>query len=285
MTPEQLAAFERDGFLVLPSFWDAATVATLKSASDALLASFEPPATGASVFSTSEQERTSDDYFLTSGDAVRYFFEPGALDAGGRLVVAKEVAINKIGHALHELEPAFRAVSLECPRVAAIARALGFAQPVVPQSMLICKPPRVGGAVLPHVDGAFLYTRPQSVVGFWWPLEQCTLTNGCLWAVPGSHARDGGAVARRFKRAERGGTEFEPKDEAAPFDLTGAVPLETPAGSLVLLHHNVVHYSEANTSDASRFAYSIHVVEGGAEWPRDNWLQRDTPFPALPEVA
>jgi phytanoyl-CoA hydroxylase len=38
----------------------------------------------------------------------------------------------------------------------------------------------------PHVqDGAFLYTRPQSVVGFWWALEDCTLHNGCLWAKPG----------------------------------------------------------------------------------------------------
>lgn len=282
LTPAQLEAFHRDGYLVIPNFWDAAQVARLKLASDALLAQFEPPTAGRSVFCTEEQSRTSDEHFLTSGDKVRYFFEKGALcPTSGALLVPKEAAINKIGHALHELHPDFRAVSLECPRVAALCRALGFQRCLVPQSMLILKPPRIGGAVLPHVDGAFLYTAPQSVVGLWWPLEDCTLSNGCLWAVPGSHTS---GVARRFRRSAAGtGTEFEPQEEGAPLPTAGAVPLLTGAGSLVLLHHAVVHFSNANTSEISRYAYSIHVVEGsaGTVWSPENWLQRATPFPAL----
>ena len=279
LTPSQLAAFHRDGFLVIERFWDPPTVASLKLASDALLRDFAPPP-NISVFTTEEQTRTADSYFLTSGEHVRFFFEKGALTPEGLLTVAKEAAVNKIGHALHEQHPVFRAVSLECPRVTAICRSLGFARCDVPQSMLILKPPRIGGPVLPHVDGAFLYTVPQTVVGLWWPLEDCTLTNGCLWAVPGSHSR---GVTRRFKRtADGAATEFEPAEEM-PFDVEGAVPLLTPAGSLVLLHHAVVHFSHANTSEQSRYAYSIHVVDGTAEWVKDNWLQREsgTPFPAL----
>lgn len=282
LSPAQIEAYERDGYLVLDRFWDAAVVVDLKTASDELLTSFEPPASF-SVFSTDEQERTSDEYFLSSGDKVRYFFEPGALDARGHLVVPKELAVNKIGHALHELIPSFRTVSLECPRVSSIVRALGISSPLVPQSMLICKHARIGGAVAPHVDGAFLYTRPQTCVGLWWPLEDCTLDNGCLWAVPGSHKRAGGAVARRFKRtADGSATEFDPADPStAGLEIDGAIPLIIPAGSLVIIHHNVVHFSNANTSERSRFAYSIHVVDSSAEWPKDNWLQRSTPFPAL----
>ena len=278
LTAAQLAAYHRDGFLVLDRFWAASTVASLKAATDELLHSFSPPP-AASVFTTEEQARTADEYFLTSGEHIRFFFEKGALDADARLVVPKEIAVNKIGHNLHELHPAFRAVSLECPRVAAICRSLGFASCVVPQSMAILKPPRIGGAVLPHVDGCFLFTVPQTVVGLWWPLEDCTEANGCLWAVPGSHKA---GVARRFKRAADGKrTEFEPPEEA-PLSVEGAVPLLTPAGSLVLLHHAVVHFSHANTSDASRYAYSIHVVDGTAAWPKDNWLQREaSKFPAL----
>jgi phytanoyl-CoA hydroxylase len=132
-------------------------------------------------------------------------------------------------------------------------------------------------------DGTFLYTEPQSVVGFWWALEDCDKENGCLWAVPGSH-RDG--VQRRFKRkAEGEGTEFEPPGPEE-WDLSGAVPVEVGAGALVLLHNALIHFSAENHSDKSRHAYSVHVIEGanGCKYPSDNWLQRapDMPFNVLP---
>ena len=160
---------------------------------------------------------------------------------------------------------------------------LGYATPIVPQSMVIFKPARVGAPVPPHVDGAFLHTTPHSCLGFWTPLERCTRENGCLWAVPGSHA--GGAVRRVFRRNAAGtGTAFDPP-EALPFDTAGAVPLEMQPGDLVLLHAALVHFSEANTSEASRCAYSWHVVEGGkgVVYDADCWLQRSRsgPFPAL----
>jgi phytanoyl-CoA hydroxylase len=234
------------------------------------------------VFTTDEQQRHSDAYFLGSGGTVRFFFEEKAFRPDGSLAVPKALAVNKIGHALHTDVPEFAAVSTAADaRVAGLFRSLGYAHPLVVQSMYITKQPGIGGEVRPHVDGAFLYTEPQTCVGLWWPLEDCTTKNGCLWAVPGSHTR---GVARRFRRNAAGtGTEFDPP-EAVPFDVAGAVPLETPAGCLVLLHAAVVHFSEANTSPASRHAYSIHVVEGGkgVVYPADNWLQRDDgAFPAL----
>ena len=131
LTPEQLEAYHRDGFLVIQPFWAPSTTASLKTALESMLASFSPPEK-ASVFTSEEQERTADEYFLGSGEHIRFFFEKGALDAGGRLVVPKEVGVNKIDHNLHELHPAFRAVSLECPRVIAICCSLGFASCVVP---------------------------------------------------------------------------------------------------------------------------------------------------------
>ena len=49
------------------------------------------------------------DYFLTSGDKIRYFYETAAVDKEGRLLdgVDKFKSVNKIGHALHVLEPTF----------------------------------------------------------------------------------------------------------------------------------------------------------------------------------
>jgi len=52
----------------------------------------------------------------------------------------------------------------------------------------------------------FLYTDPPSAVGFWFALEDCTKTNGCLSFVPGSHKTS--PVTKRFVRLTEGGTGF-----------------------------------------------------------------------------
>jgi phytanoyl-CoA hydroxylase len=119
-----------------------------------------------------------------------------------------------------------------------------------------------------------LYTIPQTCLGYWWALDDCSVKNGCLWAIPGSHLA---GVSRHFRRKDLPeiGTEFIP---SAPdnWSQEGAVALECPAGTLVLIHNAVVHYSDPNMSTLPRHAYSIHVVDGkeGVLYPRDNWLQK-----------
>ena len=61
--------------------------------------------------STHEQNRLADDYFLTSGDKIRFFFEENAFNPDGTLKYEKEKSINKIGHALHDLDPVFERFS------------------------------------------------------------------------------------------------------------------------------------------------------------------------------
>uniref|UniRef100_A0A8C1PCR1 Uncharacterized protein n=1 Tax=Cyprinus carpio TaxID=7962 RepID=A0A8C1PCR1_CYPCA len=51
------------------------------------------------------------DYFITSGDKIRFFFEKGVFDDKGEFIVPKEHSLNKIGHALHAYEPLFKAVT------------------------------------------------------------------------------------------------------------------------------------------------------------------------------
>jgi len=202
-------------------------------------------------------------------------------------------AINKVGHGLHDLDPEFEKWSYEA-RVGSICRDLGMVAPVAVQSMYIFKQAFVGGEVGAHQDGAFLYTEPQTCVGLWWALDDCRKDNGCLWAVPGSHKLP---VRRRFARKENKvdgecGTEWRTSadgsgdpafDPTKPekWDLSQAVPLLIPRGSLVVLHHAVVHYSEGNFSAAARHAYSIHIVDAkdGVVYPKDNWLQRPEQHP------
>src|SRR6185503_42933 len=104
MTPEQLARYRADGYLVLHGFVDPTRCDELRARADALVAGFEPGSVK-TIFSTDEQVRKTDDYFLDSGDQIRFFFEEGAFDAAGELVQPKERSINKIGHALHDLDP------------------------------------------------------------------------------------------------------------------------------------------------------------------------------------
>lgn len=132
------------------------------------------------------QEQHIDRYFLDSAGGVGCFFEEGAFDAEGRQIKPKALAINKIGHAMHDLDPVFHAWCYS-EAVAALSRSLGFRRPLPTQSMYIFKQPGIGGEVVPHQDSTFLYTSPPSVIGYWLALEDATKLNGCLWAIPGSH--------------------------------------------------------------------------------------------------
>ena len=107
----QTADYERDGFLVLRDFVSEAACAELKRRAEALVDAFEPDEGVKSIFTTNEQTRHSDEYFLTSGDKTRFFFEEEAFDADGELRQAKALSINKLGHAMHDLDPVFERFS------------------------------------------------------------------------------------------------------------------------------------------------------------------------------
>jgi phytanoyl-CoA hydroxylase len=49
-----------------------------------------------------------DNYFLDSASHINFFFEEKAFNEAGQLQQAKELSINKIGHAMHDLDPVFR---------------------------------------------------------------------------------------------------------------------------------------------------------------------------------
>jgi phytanoyl-CoA hydroxylase len=249
LSAEDVNFFNVNGYLVIENFWNNGTVDRLRNKIMEIVDA-EDLSEVKSIFSTKEQIRKSDDYFLESGGKVRFFWEEKAWKDDQMMAPTAHEAINKVGHALHDLVPEFQEVSYE-PRIGAICRDLGLEKPLAVQSMYIFKQAKIGGEVVPHQDGSFLYTEPQSVIGFWWALDDCSVENGALWAVPGSHATN--PVTRRFRRKDppAQGTEFVPLEPVA-WSLEGAVPLEIPRGSLVLLHSALVHYSAENTSPKPR---------------------------------
>jgi len=273
LTCSQLAAYERDGFLIIEHFASREECAQLKQRAEELVRDFDPRGV-ISIFSTREQTRTSDDYFLDSGDKIRCFFEEGAFTLDGGLRYAKERSINKIGHALHDLDPVFDSFSRK-PELAAICADLGYKQPLLLQSMYIFKQPNIGGEVTCHQDATFLYTEPLSATGFWFALEDATRENGCMWAIPSGHKL---GLKKRFTRATGGGTKFETLDDS-PWPESMLAPLEVSQGALIILHGLLPHLSYVNRSPKSRHAYTLHIIDGACEYPADNWLRRAHDMP------
>jgi len=270
-------AWERDGFVVLPGFVPPDRVESLRHRIDDLVAGYASqglPDGAATVFSTTEQTHAQDNWFLTSADVIRPFFENGAFDADGNLVAPMDRALNKMGHALHDLAPAFDQFS-RTTDLASLVAELGVTDPLLLQSMVIFKPPRIGGEVVCHCDHSFLWTDPQTVVGLWFALDDATVANGCMWAIPGGHV---GGARTRFRLDGTGGTTTDVLDPT-PYDHGDLVPVEAEAGTLVAFHGCLPHWSGANTSDRPRLAYTLHVIDGTAHYRADNWLQRGADLP------
>jgi phytanoyl-CoA hydroxylase len=275
LTCQQLDRYEADGFLVLPGFIDHETCDRLRRRAEELVRDFDPQGV-VSIFSTHEQTRTSDDYFLESGDKIRFFFEENAFLPDGSLRQSKERSINKIGHALHDLDPVFNSFS-RTPEIKQLVSDLGIEQPLLVQSMYIFKQPNIGGEVTCHQDATFLYTEPLRMVGLWFALEDASVENGCLWAIPGGH-KDG--LKSRFMRADGGGTRFEVVDDT-PWPEEELQPLEVTKGTVIVLQPLLPHLSRENTSLKSRHAYTLHVIDASSDYPRDNWLQRSPEMPLV----
>ncbi len=269
----QSAAFQRDGFAVLPAFKSAADCAAAIGRARELVEAFDPDA-GASRFSTRDRSLVADARLLASAEQVHCFFEEEALDAEGRLRVPKAQSINKIGHALHDRDPVFDRFS-HGPELAALGAALGLQQPQVWQSQLIFKQPHIGGEVGWHQDASFFVTTPHTVTTFWFALEDATLDNGCLWVQPGGHR---GPLRERYV-FEAGALRMEALDATPWPGTTQAVPLPVAAGTLVVFHGLLPHYSAPNRSARSRLAYTLHATDGTAAYSPLNWLQRSAALP------
>jgi phytanoyl-CoA hydroxylase len=274
---EQISDFDRDGFLVIPDFVSTTDCEALRAAALRIVDGFQPT-DRRTVFTTNEQDRISNGEFLASGAGVWCFFEEEAFNEHGELRQDKALSINKIGHALHDLDPDFERFSYN-PDLAAVAEDLGLEQALALQSMYIFKQPNIGGEVGCHQDATFLYTNPISVLGFWFAIEDATLANGCLWASPGGHRT---ALRRQFRRAgahDDDGTRFEVLDESPLPSRHDLVPLEVSAGTMIVLHGLLPHWSDVNRSPVSRHAFSLHCISGSATYPAWNWLQRSAELP------
>ena len=275
LTKAMIDAFDRDGVIVLHDFVDVSECRRLQQRALELVGEFDPESVR-SIFSATEQTQLNDRYFFESGDKIRFFFEYDAFDESGSLRQRKEDSLNKMGHAMHDLDPVFDSFS-RTQKMAGIVESLGYRDPGILQSMYIFKPPRIGGEVHCHQDSTFLYTEPESCIGFWFALEDATLENGCMHFIPGAHKMP---LKQRNYRRDDGSFTIETLDDT-PWPEDQKVPAEAPAGTLVIFAGRAPHMSGPNRSGKSRHAYTLHVIDQHCHYPANNWLQRGPDMPLM----
>lgn len=270
LTATMLGAFEESGVIVLRGFVDKEACANLR-AHTVDRVEREAPAEPVSVFSTHSNVQLSDDYFEQSAGNISFFFEE---DEANSSDVSRVSRLNKIGHAMHDLDPVFDAFS-RTSELARVAACLGFRDPKLVQSMYIFKPPQIGGEVVCHQDSTFLYSEPESCVGFWFAIDDADETNGAMAFIPGAHK---GPLRELNARGQDGKLATRRIDDT-PFPDTPPVLAPARRGDLVIFHGRTPHMSAMNRSDRPRHAYTLHIVDGTARWPAENWLQRPQALP------
>lgn len=262
--------FRQRGYAVVEGAIPAAALRSIQRAAQRIVDEFDTER-NRTIFTTRNQDHAQDRYFLDSAEGVHCFLEEEAVAGDGRLLRDKALAVNKIGHALHDRVPEFRAFCRQAV-IAETLRASGMEAAELWQTMYIFKQPGIGGEVRWHQDASYLQTSPPSVVGLWVAVEDACRDNGCLWVQPGGHR----APLREIYEVDHGSGQGSLRSlDSTPWpELADAVPLEVPAGSLVVFSDHLPHYSSPNRSARSRHAFAMHFAPLGAQWSPSNWLQR-----------
>jgi phytanoyl-CoA hydroxylase len=272
LNENQIRQYREQGFLVLEKALPEQEIDQLKAAALEIVDQFDIDQ-HRTVFQTNDRDSGRDDYFFDSAENVHCFLEEDALDKDGNLVKPPRLAINKIGHAMHDLNPAFNSFC-QLPILGKIFRDIGYRDPLLWQTMYIFKQPHIGGEVRWHQDASYLISDPIGVTAMWIAIEDAHRDNGCLWVQPGGHRSP---LREIYQVDSESRTGVLSQLDSKPWPVSEeAVAVEVPKGSIVLFDDHMPHYSSQNRSEHSRHAFTLHVAEKNSNWVEENWLQRPT---------
>lgn len=272
LTPNEIALFQKDGYLVIEHFISNEECDALKLEAHNIIHEHALPLSFEVSQSLNKGISQEMHYFERQASLCIFFDERAILPDG--LSLPLDGAVTKISHALHDINPVFSTFSRQ-NKIAALVSDLGLTNPLLVQSMMIFKQPKTENVVWCHQDGTFIYTEPEITIGLWFALEDTTIENGCLWVIPGGHSI---ALKYRFKITPQKGMHFDNLDDT-PWELDKMIPIQVSKGSLIVLHGRVPHMSKANISSSVRTAYTLHLIDSFSQYSCENWLQRPAYFP------
>ncbi len=219
LTPEQVARFYRQGFLVVPELTIEEDAERIREILGRLYGRFH------------RLPRTQ------------------ALDLGDEARPDGEPQIPEINWTLR-LAPRLRSTLAfaRCREIA--AQLLGGQADHTGYDHAILKPPHNGRATPWHQDQAFTEDRgPLSSIHFWIALQPVPVEMGCMQFVPGSHLSP--LLPHRPVRAHAHAME------AAGVDLSTAVACPLPAGGATVHLPRTLHATGPNLTDQPRFAWGL----------------------------
>jgi phytanoyl-CoA hydroxylase len=219
LTEEQVAAYDRDGFVLVPDVFDAGTL-----------------------------DRAREEIAPHDREVNELLHRVD----GGRISVAAADRLTVTVH-LVARSPLLRDLCAD-PRLAGISADLVGPDVRLYWDQAVYKWPHNDEPVPWHQDNGYTYVEPQAYLTCWIPLVDATLDNGCVWVLPGYHRH--GTIAH---------WNTELGWRCLPEDTEGAVPVEAPAGSVVVFSSLTPHRTGPNHTDGMRSAYIVQYAPDGAE--------------------
>ena len=225
LDPDQTAAFDRDGYLVLPGVFDADEVAAMRADADFILELIVN-----SSLANERQSRRLDIRRKRDGTMIVRKIQP-IVDLG--LALAKFSADPRLIGPMSELmddEPVL------------MEEKLNYKQPV--PAMESFRVPADDDRFPIHNDWAYYRVNgyPQGIVSSALTIDECHEDNGPIRVFPGTHRRHIDHLR------VRNGLEVPP----GSVDPDRSLPVLAPPGSVMLFHSCLVHTSGPNDSEAPR---------------------------------
>lgn len=214
LTDQQIAQYNRDGYLIVKNFLQQDEVAKLYKIA------IEDSAVAKHAFDLNDQTGKKTKLTL--------WYKPGD-DAYGMLTKSRRM--------VESVDKLMDGESAVCHF----------------HSKLMQKEPKVGGAWEWHQDYGYWYKNefllPDQMISVMVAITEANKANGCLQVIKGTHKM--GRIEHGFAGEQVGASQHYVDLALKTMEL---VYVELKAGDALFFHSNLLHRSEANTSDTARWS-------------------------------
>ncbi len=257
LTPEQIAHFHREGYLIVPDVMEPEALEPLRQALHQALAQKAAELQTAGRLTDPHEDLDFDRRLAAiHRDS----------SANGEVLMKHLEGLR--GGGFHSREM-FDLISH--PKLLAVIRGLLDTMEVVASSVYRIRPklPKIGRGVVPwHQDSGYFaeHCDQELIITCWVPLVDATVGNGCMQILPRSH---GGKVVRHHTGGNAGFLVIN--DEDLPNDPGRAVAAVCPRGGAVLMTNRTPHCSTPNTSDHVRWSVDLRYQSADVPTNAEAW--------------